>query len=358
MAQDEEKPPEPKPPAIPAGKWPRPVAPALPVEVALDRLIRELTPAREHKKWSRGQVCALIPVPFVLAAVSWLLGGNNVWAWTAAVSGVLLLLWGVASLEVLRDRDFQLRDFLLAGFVVLCWGAWAAVGYHFPLTAVRLKDDDGDDEPVGPVRLSYDGEMRFEGERRQGAFEIRGRLDPARLKVESLAPTGWVARTFRVYGDEVTLAKAPTTTLYFDNRDHKEARLVCGQLGVTVAANKKERLRVPALAPGAACPLVLDGKEVGTLGEKDVLVDALGTRSYRWRTVTYGGALEQLMALNPQGGVVPPRDDFELFRAGHVHELRGKVDFFLVPAPREIKVQTFGPDIGGRTVRTELIETP
>jgi hypothetical protein len=357
MAQDEEQPPEPKPPAIPAGNWPRPVAPSPPVEAALEQLLRELTPAApEREPWSRGRVCAAIPVPFALAAVSWTLGGNNVWAWTAGVSGVLLLLWGVASLEVLRDRDFQLRDFLVTGFVVLCWGAWAAVGYYFPLTAVRLKDGD-EEEPVGPVRLSYDGEVRFEGERRQIAFEIRGRLDPARLKIESLAPTGWAARTFRASSDEVTLEKLPTTIIYFDNRDHKVARLVCGQLSVTVAANTKERVRVPALAPGTACPLLLDGKEIGTLGEKDVFVDAFGTRSYRWRTITYGGPLEQVMALNPQG-VVPPRDDFELFRAGHVHELRGKVDFFLEPAPNEIKVRTIGPTIGGRETRTELVETP
>jgi hypothetical protein len=353
MPQDENDPPGPGP--IPAGNWERPPVPTPPPEVLLNALLAELAPKRE--KWSWGQLCALLPIPIVLAVLSWGLGGNNLWAWITAISGLLLLVTAVANLEVLRDRDLRLSDFLLGGLVVLCWGAWAAVGYYFPLTTVVLKEGDAD-EPVGPVRISYDGAVRFEGDRGgPSSFQIRRRLKSERLRVETLAPTGWVARPFQTAGDEIKLETIPTTIIYLDNRDHQEVRLACGQLTVTGAASAKQSFRIPALPPGARCTVALDGKEIGTLEDRNVLVDALGTRSYRFRTVTYAGALEQLMTRLPQPGA-EPQDDVTFFRQSHLHALPGKVDFFLEPAPNEIKVRTFSPVAAGKETRTELFDGP
>src|SRR5262245_7625829 len=65
-------------------------------------------------------------IPVVLAVVSWVLGGNAVWAWVAGISALALLLFFLASLRVVAQRDLQSGELLTAGYLLLCWGAWTA----------------------------------------------------------------------------------------------------------------------------------------------------------------------------------------------------------------------------------------
>ncbi len=357
--------------AIPAQKWERPATPTAPTEpapspeVLLDTLLKQLAPP-EPTKLGRGALYALVAAPVVLAIVSWVLcgRGHDAWDW---VTGFVILVLGVAVVKAVEigvtDRTWRFSA-LVVGYMLLCGGAWFGVGGLLPLTVVSVKENDAENEPACPLRVSYDGVVRYEGEQwREFGFQMRGRLHSDLLKVETLAPQGWVARSFGTDGGRITLGKIPSVIVYLDNRNHKETRLACGKLAFAVAANKKELIRIPAAPPGDSYPLALDGKEIGTFGGENVLVDALGTRSYRLRTVTYGGAFEQLMARLPRPNTESPPAVVS-FNEKHVHTLPGKVDYFLEPAPEQITTRTFGHSHArllsdpGKETRNELIEVP
>jgi hypothetical protein len=299
-----------------------------------------------------GWVVLGVSVPAALAAVSWFLGGNKVWLCETVLSaGVLVALVVAASLKPLEQ--VRARDWLLLGWLGLGWACWAGVGYFLPLTTVAIKPEPH--EPDGPTRVSYAGVPRASSDpASKSSFRIRGRFSPDLLKVETLGPHGWELRTFRASDSDVSLDSVETTWLYVDNRGHGATRLECGKLGLDVAAGAAERRRVLASPWAGRAAVRIDGKEVGTLGDRPVLIDVLGTRSYRLREVVYGsGLLQAMQAL--QGGLVEPGAPDSLYEQKHVHELPGEVDYFLEEAPKEIKVTTFAvPAL--RETRRELRE--
>jgi hypothetical protein len=179
-------------------------------------------------------------------------------------------------------------------------------------------------------------------------IEFRGRFDPAALKIETLTPTGWGERSFDPYSDSVRLKAIPTARLYIDNRKHGAVRIGCGRLNFDIPAGGHRRLNIAALPASSRCPVTLDGKEIGILaGEADLLVDTLGTRSYRLRKIVYGSVIDMLAG--PAPGLFP---EVEVFRGGHCHKLGVAVDYFLEDAPKEIKAMIFS----GKQTRYELLE--
>lgn len=355
MPQDEKE--QPAPPPIPAGNWERPPAPSPPPEVLLNTLIKQLN-AHERRKWSWGLLLTLTPVPIALAVAAWFVGGGTAWEWITGVTGLLLLAVIVTNLEAVSSRDLYPREFFLGGFFLVCWLLWAAVGFFFPVTTVCVKYRAPEDDLPFPLRVSYKGEVRFEGQQgREQAFQIRGRLRSSQLQVETLSPLGWTQRSFANEDGTVWLGTIPTTTIYLDNLDHKETQLGCGKLTLTGAASRKQTFRIPALPPRSRCPLTLDGKEIGALDDRNVLVDVLGTRSYRLRTVSYGDAVTRFAARLPQPNA-EPQDDTVHFRTSYLHTLPGKIDYFLEPSPKDIQVRTIGPVATGTETRTELLGVP
>jgi hypothetical protein len=289
-------------------------------------------------------------LPVALAAGAWFLAGGVVWVLLAvAAAGLLLLI----ALRHLPNIDFLRRDqFLKFGYLVLCWGIWTAVGYFLPVSTVKVEAALGsgwDKEPNCPMRIRYgrqvDVELNRPGEH---TITFRGRFDPQALKVETLTPTGWVERSFDPYSSSVVLKEVPTARVYVDNRKHGAVEIGCGQLNFHVAAGRHQRLRIAALPGGRRCSVTLGGKEIGTLtGEADLLIDTLGTRSYRLRKIVYGSILHMLAG--PEPGLFP---ETEVFRAGHCHTLGVAVAYFLEDAPKEIK----GTIFSGKETRYELLE--
>jgi len=310
-----------------------------------------------RKKLTRSQKLIYAAIPVVLAGVSLILGGNQAWMLLAALGALGIILLAVSGLRVVAQRDLSLRDFLVLGYLLVCWGAWTAVGYFLPVTTVHVKGDLLDkmaDEPSCPLRVSYAGQVRVELDRcRECSFQFRGRFQREQLKIEMLSTVGWIKRKFGGYGDEVRLEKIPTTRLYIDNRGNGEVKLVCGQLSLDIAADSKECVKIPALAERDFCFLKLNGKQVGAIEGENVLVDTLGTRSYRLREIVYGH--DWGMPLVP-GGRDLRRALGSVFRQAHVHKLSEKLDYFLEPSPEKIEVTTFGGFSLGQHVRSELSE--
>ena len=324
--------------------------PLAPPAAGLD-IRKRLSPAQKAR---RRLFYASVPVG--LAVVSWFLGGDLIWGAVAAVAALLVIVASAAAFRVVAARDLRLGDFLPAGYLLLCWASWTAVGYFLPLATVHVTGQM-DGEPDCPFRVSYGGQVRLAAERgRECSFQIRGRFRPDEVKVETLTTQGWIDRSFRDYGDEVDLEKIPTTRIYLDNRGNGPVELGCGPLRFTAAAGGKACFRIPALPVGARCPLTLDGQEVGNVGSRNVLVDALGTRSYTLRTVTYESGFAGLLRLGrPDLG--PPPGKEAVLSGRHVHQLPGAIDFFLEPAPPNIKVTTFGGIDPIEQTRMELCET-
>ena len=283
-----------------------------------------------------------VSVPPALAAVSWFLGGNAVWLCETVLSAaVLLVLLVAASLKPLEQ--VRARTWLPLGWLLLGWAGWAAVGYFFPLTTVTITPDS--QEPDGPTRVTYDGRLVAAPEPvRKSSFRIRGRFQPDLLKIETLAPQGWEPRTFRTYDSDVSLGSVSTTGLYVDNRGHGATRLQCGELELDIAAGAAEHRKVLAPLLGGSAAVRIDGNKVGTLEDKPVLIDVLGTRTYRLRDVTYGsGVLQAMWAVQGLQGQLPePGPPDSVYEQKHVHQLPGEVDYFLEAAPEKIKVTAFG----------------
>ncbi len=315
-----------------------------------------IDPARidvRRKLGPRGKLLLAL-LPLALAVGSWFLGGGTVWMLTSVLAAGSLL---VVAIRYLPSIDFLgLRHYLTFGYLVLCWAAWAAVGYFLPLTTVTVKPALGsswEKEPDCPMRITHGRQAQVEHDHPgEHTIAFRGRFDPRSLKIETRTPAGWIERSFTSYTSFVVLEEVPAARLYIDNRKHAAVDLGCGQLRFPIAAGSRQRLRLAAPPAGSRCPLTMDGKEVGVLtGEEDVLVDTLGTRSYRLRRLVYGGILDMLAG--PAAGPFPRT---ELFRGRHVHKLGVAVDYFLEDAPKEIKVPTWSGLPAGQQTRYELLE--
>jgi hypothetical protein len=291
-----------------------------------------------------------------LLIVSWSLAGNALWGWSAAAGAILLIILTLAGFRALDE--LRARHFLLYGSLVLCWVGWVVVGFCWPITEVRVKGDLDhlpEDEPNCRLRVSYEGQVRAEFDRfRECSFRFRGRFRPEQLRVEMLTPEGWVTRKFEDFGDEARLDKVPVTRLYVDNRNNGPVKLVCGAWQVAVEAGGRAVIRLPA-APKGVRRLTINGKEAGPLEGEDVLVDTLGRRSYRHRTLFYGDALHHLGA-DPFRDPLAQSQEELTFGPGHVHRLPGKIDYFLEMAPATITVTTFRGLPAGLHRRTELRE--
>jgi hypothetical protein len=291
----------------------------------------------------------------ILTAVaigSWFTGGNEYWMFGTALGVLILIVLGLVSLR--HASTLTRRSYFTYGFLLVCCGVWFGIGYFWPQTTIKVNGGlahDMEREPTTPFRVRYGGKVMVERERSQEcAFSFRGRFDPKQLQIESLSPEGWIQRTFSDYSDSVRLEDIPVTWIYVDNRKHEESVLACGEVHFVIPADDKEIHRVPELKRLLKCPVTLDGQKVGNLTDKNILVDTRGTRSYTERTVVYGGPLEILMN-KPEIGA-----GSSSFRRKHVHELDDKIDYFLEPAPKEIKVPAFGGIAIGTEKRTELLE--
>jgi hypothetical protein len=294
-------------------------------------------------------------VPPALAAVSWLMGGDTVWlCGTVLSAAAILVLVVAASLKPLEQA--RTRDWLVLGWLGVGWAAWAGVGYLFPLTTVTIKPEPK--EPEGPTRITYAGRVVAEPETvRECSFRLRGRFELGQLTIKTLAPQGWELRTFRTHDSDVSLDSVSTTGLYIDNRGHGSTRLECGKVELAIAAGAAERHAVLAPPLGAPAAVRIDGKTVGTLGDRPVLIDVLGTRTYRLRELTYGsGVLQAMWAVQGVQGQLPdPGPPDSVYESKHVHPLPGEIDYFLEAAPEKIEVTTFGAPVLQET-RRELRE--
>lgn len=330
-----------------------------------DRLLLETPAAAEgcpshnvrdldiRRKLSPRAKLLLALFPVALAAGAWFLGGGVIWTLATVGTAGTLLLIAICYLPAIDSlRRHQYAKF---SYLVLCWGIWTGIGYFLPASSVTVKtllESDMEKEPDCPMRITYGRQVQVELPRTQKhTIAFRGRFNPQWLKIETMTPTGWVERAFKDYSDSVNLEEIPTTQLYIDNRKHDAVRLGCGQLSFQVAAGSHQRLRI-ASPPGVRCPLTLDAQDVGTFaGEKDLLVDTGGTRSYRLRKIDYGGILDMLAG--PAPDLFPVT---EVVHPGHIHKLGVAVDYFLEDAPKEIKVPTFGGLPMGKHTRYELLE--
>jgi hypothetical protein len=297
-----------------------------------------------------------IAVPVVLAGLSWVLAGNEVWYWICFGGVIVGLILVVAVLRTVGQGDISPRAALVGLWLLLCAGLFWAVGFYFPLTTVTVSPRwfSSDAVPDGPTRVIYDGGIvaQFEGDS-TASFQFRGKFDPALLRVESLGPAGWVKRIPHDVGSAVSLETLPLVVLYVDNRNHEPFQLQCGELKFEVPANTTRKWSVPALEKGDTVSVQLDGKIAGEVGAQNLLVDASGTRSYRWRELDYGGGLMQLMEATGQGNRPLPRIRF--FSNARVHTLPDKVDYFLEPAPDKIQVTVMkGMGALAQEKRTEL----
>jgi hypothetical protein len=284
--------------------------------------------------------------PLVLAALSWVLGGNAVWGWSTLIAALLLIVLAATALRV--ANDLKCRHFLVFGYLIACWGSWALVGFCFPKTQVRvesLRDTEKDEGPTSPIRVSYGGEVRVVLDRFQEcSFPLRGPFFPAQLRIETFGPDGWVPCSFESHGaGSVRLQSLPLTRLYIDNRGHDAVTLTCGQWNAAISAGSQECLRIPR--PCVSRPLLIDGRRVGDLDGENFLVDTLGTRAYQFQTAFYEGNLWTPFTPTPQ-----------VFHGGQLHRLPNEIDYFLEPAPEQIKVTTLYGLPLDRLHRTELQE--
>ena len=291
-------------------------------------------------------------VPLVLAVVSWWLGGNEVWGWTAALGASVLLVSAVAGLRV--ADELRPGHFLLFGYLVVCWTVWTAIGVWLPLTTIRVEAGRGE-EPDCPLRIYYGDTLITELDRpRSFSFSIRGKFHRRALTIETLTPLGWAGRPFDDYGDRVVLEGIPLALLYIDNRREGETVLTCGELRWQVAADSHEVRRIPAPEDGAVFPLTINGEPVGQVEGPDTLIDVAGVHAYQLRERVYADGLDRL--IDPEG--LQPRSDVRSYQGRHVHHLRERLDYFLSPAPSEVQVGTFAGIPTGPARRMELLDAP
>jgi hypothetical protein len=253
---------------------------------------------------------------------------------------------------------------LLLALLAVC-GCWAWL--NFSVRNVHIEPGWSSDRPQGPslpVRVLYDGQVlaTFD-DWKEHTVAVRGWRSDL-LQVEMLRPEGWVAcevdrsswlhwNVYLSYYVRVR-GKPRTVALCVDNRGHDSVELACGQVCFRVAADRTRRLSIPASADARRYPLTIDGRAVGALDGDNFLVDVSGTRSYRLHEQVYGGGL----ALLSPASIRRKPDVF--YRGRPLHKLGAPVDFFLTPAPAQIRVRTLAihgvamPVIEER--RTELLE--
>jgi hypothetical protein len=308
---------------------------------------------RKPTLWERSRpwLLAVLILP-AMALGSWRAGGTDVWAFGTALCVLSLIILGLVALRHLGT--LTRRSYITYGYLMICCGTWFGIGYYWPLTTIQVNgglDHSMERGPTTPLRVRYDGQTMVELERCQVcAFSFRGRFEPKLLQIESLGPQGWIRRPFDDYSDRVSLKDIPVTWIYVDNRKNGSTVLACGEVSFDIPAEGKEIYRVPGLEVIKGYPVLLDGQQVGFLTDKNILIDTRGKRSYTERTVIYGGPLE-IMMNKPE---IDPGSSS--FRKKRLHQLDDKIDYFLEPAPKEIKVQAFGGIAIGTEKRTELLE--
>jgi hypothetical protein len=203
--------------------------------------------------------------------------------------------------------------------------------------------------------VSYRGTVQVERACLQEcSFEFRGKLQQKQLEIESLSPEGWIKRSFVFYKSKLYLKPVPLTRIYVDNRGNSEVTLACGQWHCDVPAGSHQCIKIPT-APRDSCrTLTINSNEVGILTAENVLVDTLGTRSYRFQTVVY--------CTNPYpfARALRPPDGLETcFHDNYIHKLPSEIDYFLEPAPHTIRLRGTSrmPQIVSLTVSTADVPT-
>jgi hypothetical protein len=279
---------------------------------------------------------------------SWFVGGDTLWKvgnWVFGIAIVILLV-------LIRTRRRQrVDDWLIFAGIGSAMVVWIAIGFWFPLTTVKI-----DPENIGSrSRVTYNGKLMIEWPSNEPAsFTMRGPLNRAKMKIETLGPTGWFPRKYTAASDNsVGLGEVETATLFIDNRDHAAVTLSYGELEFQVAANKAEKRTVLASRFGEAVSLRIDGKEAGSLDHTTVLIDILGTRSYRLREVVYGGEMQRLGVFGDRN---QPEPRVSVLSGQHVYRLPMPPDYFLEHAPAKISITTMkGLEGFARESRFELV---
>jgi hypothetical protein len=267
-----------------------------------------------------------------------------------------LILVQAGGLKVLR-----LRHYLVIGGCLAVWGCWLGAGLARPFltpTTVRYSH-----ELDAPGRLLYSDDILATLERGETTEHSLRFFDEKKLRLEILTPDGWAWREMSLSHDWesrelvrpvlVKAGSAEEITLWVDNRKGSRTVLACGQLEITIAANQTRKIGIPPSSQPGLLPLRIDGVEVDSLTGSYYLVDTSGQRAYRLKAHVYGGGLAQL------GGAPPKVTAETLLSRRRLHPLKQSIDFFLTPAPSEIKVTTFG-GVGAFAVeqRWELLEEP
>jgi hypothetical protein len=302
-------------------------------------------------------------LPAFVGVVSWTLGGDTLWWLVTAFGAIGLIAFGCYTLrgELERPRS---KEWLLLGYLALVWAPWAAIGYFFPIEKVKIAVPD--DEPAAALRISYNDELLTTLDPpRNWSFPIRGHFRADQLKVETLGPAGWRERTYRNYGQSVTLDSVPTIDAYIDNRKHGVATLEFGELKIVISADRAERRRIVAPLLGSPVAVRIDGSGVVQLADQPVFIDVLGTRTYHFHEVQYQGGLLHLLraATSPLGEAEPiehPAPIDAIFLGRRLYPLPHKLDHFLEKAPSAIKVTAvYGMPLegtGGVVSRYQLTE--
>jgi hypothetical protein len=268
----------------------------------------------------------------VVVLVSYWLGGDNTWMWTAVVTAVLLFLAFAAAGRSGGLWDLRPRYFILYGIGVLAWWCWVGVGVYFGISRITVEPDwemKGVAEPDFRARIvynakivaTYDGSQKYE-------FPIRAYRREL-LQIEIFRPEGWGECELAGGSTWIVVKKFRTLSLFVDNRRHSAIKLACGQIHIPVAADALTRRTIPAPSQREGYPLTIDGRAVGELNGESYLIDAIGTRSYRLRECVYGG--DQLLVDRQR-----PADAF--YRGHHLHKLPKAIDYFLRQAPKKITV--------------------
>jgi hypothetical protein len=307
--------------------------------------------------WCAGAVLFLA----LVALLSYGLGGNEVWKWTAWIWGVILVFTVLGVLRVLDELEAVHYLFLLCFLLgEVCWVSMGVV-YGYRKVEVELSLEkagsewkEGEEGLYLPVRITYDGEVLAAADAlKSHSFAVR-RFRPERLQIEVLRPQGWTTwRMDRVLGERVSVKPITVVSLFIDNRDHATVALACGAVQREVAAGQSAQWTFAAPDPPARYPLRIDGRDAGRLAGANYLLDVAGTRTYRLREMKY----TQFVLLGEGEGPRPT-----VFKPAHLHQLPQRIDYFLSPAPESITVKEVS--INGITIpaldqtRWELVELP
>jgi hypothetical protein len=282
-----------------------------------------------------------------LAGLSFWLAGTPIWFSTAGIAAVFLIIGFLSITQGGGWRGLGLPYL----YCLLAWGCWVGVGIAFRPERVKVEPDYSlarAENPYLPTRVVYGGRQVAEyTDNRKHEFQAR-RYHRANLEVSVQRPEGWTRCELEGDSTWVRVKAEPLVVLYIDNRGQPAVTFSCGQVRFHVAADETGPRTILGPRDRAAHPLCIHGRPVGVLTGAHHLVDVSGTRTYRARTVTYGGMFPFLR---------PPAGGGEHFLSrGRLHTLPGKVDYFLSRAPEKIQVSRLSGMPAVPEERTELTE--